>query len=160
MVASYRPAAKFIEAVRPDRPDMIFTNVSFVGSTALADELKLLGPKFMDNVIVTQTVPSITGYSTIAMEYKSELAKFSPGEAPDYVSFEAYVDGKLLLAALKNAGKDPTTESIVGSLEAMHDLELGLGTPLSFSPSEHQASHKICGTQLTNSGDYAALDLD
>lgn len=160
MVASYRPAAKFIEAVRPEHPDMIFTNVSFVGSTSLADELKLLGPKYMDNVIVTQTVPSITGYSTIAMDYKAELAKSFPGEAPDYVSFEAFVDGKVLLAALRNAGKDPTTESIVGSLENMHGLELGLGTPLSFSSSEHQASHKIWGTQLTHSGDYAALDLE
>ena len=160
MVASYRPAAKFIEAVRPDRPDILFTNVSFVGSTALADELKLLGPKFMDNIIVTQTVPSITGYSTIAMDYKSELAKFFPGEAPDYVSFEAFVDGKLLLAALRNAGKDPTTESIVASLENLHGLELGLGTPLTFSPSEHQASHKIWGTELTHSGDYSDLDLD
>ncbi len=160
MVASYRPAAKFIEAVRPDNPDMIFTNVSFVGSTALADELKLLGPKYMDNVIVTQTVPSITGYSTVALEYKSELAKFFPGEAPDYVSFEAYVDGKLLLAALQHTGKNPTTEGLVSTLENTHGLELGLGTPLSFSPSEHQASHKIWGTKLTRNGDYAAIDLD
>ena len=70
MIASYRPAAKFIEAVRPKHPDMLFTNVSFVGSSALADELKLLGPQYMNDVMVTQTVPSINGYSTVALDYK------------------------------------------------------------------------------------------
>src|SRR5262249_49619674 len=44
MVATYRAAAKFIEKTRDRYPDMIYTNVSFVGSTALAEELKLLGP--------------------------------------------------------------------------------------------------------------------
>ncbi len=41
MVASYRAAAKFIERTRDLYPSMIYTNVSFVGSTALADELML-----------------------------------------------------------------------------------------------------------------------
>ncbi len=43
MVATYRAAARFIEKTRDLYPSMIYSNVSFVGSTALADELKLLG---------------------------------------------------------------------------------------------------------------------
>jgi len=39
MVSTYRSAARLIQKVRDARPNMIFTNVSFVGSTALADEL-------------------------------------------------------------------------------------------------------------------------
>ena len=42
MVPAYRAAAKFIEKTRNLYPDMIYTSVSFVGSTALADELMLL----------------------------------------------------------------------------------------------------------------------
>src|SRR6516165_1289613 len=42
MVATYRAAARFIEKTRDLYPTMIYTNVSFVGSTALADELMLL----------------------------------------------------------------------------------------------------------------------
>src|SRR5215467_12446506 len=38
MVPAYRAAAKFIEKTRDFYPDMIYTSVSFVGSTALADE--------------------------------------------------------------------------------------------------------------------------
>ena len=42
MVPTYRAAAKFIERTRDRYPDMIYTSVSFVGSTALANELMLL----------------------------------------------------------------------------------------------------------------------
>ena len=59
MVASYRAAAKFIEKTRDLYPSLIYTNVSFVGSTALADELTLLGPRYAAGVIVTQVVPAI-----------------------------------------------------------------------------------------------------
>ena len=43
MVPAYRAAAKFIEKTRDLYPDMIYTSVLFVGSTALVDELMLLG---------------------------------------------------------------------------------------------------------------------
>src|SRR6516225_782032 len=52
MVPTYRAAAKFIEKTRNLYPDMIYTSVSFVGGTALADELMLLGPKYATGVIV------------------------------------------------------------------------------------------------------------
>src|SRR4029077_714423 len=54
MVPTYRAAAKFIEKTRDQYPDMIYTSVSFVGSTALANELTLLGRKYAPGVIVTQ----------------------------------------------------------------------------------------------------------
>src|SRR6516164_9093511 len=48
-----RAAAKFIEKTRDLYLDMIYTSVSFVGSTALADELTLLGKKYATGAIVT-----------------------------------------------------------------------------------------------------------
>src|SRR5262249_51688708 len=86
MVPTYRAAAKFIEKTRDLYPGMIYTNVSFVGSSALAEELKLLGPRYAEGVIVTQVVPAIEGYASFILEYKNALAKQFPGEAPDYVS--------------------------------------------------------------------------
>ena len=110
MVAAYRAAAKFIEKTRDLYPTMIYTNVSFVGSTALAGELMLLGPRFANGVIVTQVVPAVDGYSSAILKYRTALAKYFPGEAPDYVSLEGYVDGTLLLEGLKRAGPRPDTE--------------------------------------------------
>src|ERR1700737_2253009 len=76
MVSTYRAAAKFIEKTRDLYPGMIYTNVSFVGSTALAEELMLLGPRFAEGVIVTQVVPAVDSYSTAILEYKAALAKY------------------------------------------------------------------------------------
>jgi len=40
---------------------MIYTNMSVAGATALSEELMLLGPRFADNIIVTQAGPSRVG---------------------------------------------------------------------------------------------------
>jgi len=42
----------------------------------------------------------------------------------------------------------------------MNSIDLGLGTTLSFGRAEHQASHKIWGTALDETGTYQALDLE
>ena len=126
--------AKFIEKTREPIPGMIYTNVSFVGSTSLADELMLLGPRFANGVIVTQVVPAVGGYSSVVLEYKNALAKYFPGEAPDYVSLEGYVAANVLIQGLKRAGPQVDTERLIDNLEAMRNLDLGLGTSAQFRP--------------------------
>lgn len=160
MVATYRAAAKFIEKTHTSYPGLIYTNVSFVGSTALADELMLLGSRYATGVIVTQVVPAVSGYSSAILEYKAALAKYFPGEAPDYVSLEGYVAANLLIQALKRAGPQLDTEKLVDTLESMSGVDMGLGASLSFGRSEHQASHKIWGTALDETGKYQAIELD
>ena len=159
MVPTYRAAAKFIEKTRDLYPDMIYTSVSFVGSTALADELMLLGKKYATGVIVTQVVPAVDGHSSLVLDYKSALAKYFAGDAPDYVSLEGYVDATALIAALQRNGPELDTERLVGTLENLRDLDLGLGTPVTFSRSDHQGVHKVWGTQLDEAGHYQPIDL-
>ena len=160
MVATYRAAAKFIEKTRDAYPGMIYSNVSFVGSTALADELMLLGPRFASGVIVTQVVPAVGGYSSAVLEYKNALAKYFPGEAPDYVSLEGYIAANVLIQAINKVGPQIDTEKLIDTLEVMRNIDLGLGTQLNFGRAEHQASHKIWGTAIDDNGKYAPLELD
>jgi len=159
MVPAYRAAAKFIEKTRDLYPDMIYTSVSFVGSTALANELMLLGQKFAKGVIVTQVVPALDGHSSLVLDYKAALAKYFPGEAPDYVSLEGYVVGNVLIEALKRNGPQLDTERLVATLENLRDLDIGLGTSVNFGRSEHQGVHKVWGTQLDAAGHYQPIDL-
>ena len=159
MVPTYRAAAKFIEKTRNLYPDMIYTSVSFVGSTALADELMLLGKKYATGVIVTQVVPAVDGHSSLVLDYKSALAKYFPGQALDYVSLEGYVDANVLIAALQRGGPQLDTEKLVSTLENLRDLDIGLGTPVTFSRSDHQGVHKVWGTQLDETGHYQPIDL-
>jgi len=160
MVATYRAAAKFVEKTRDAYPSMIYTNVSFVGSTSLADELMLLGGKFAKGVIVTQVVPAVEGYSSLILDYKAALAKYFPGEAADYVSLEGFVAANVLIEALNRTPPPLDTEKLVDTLENLRAFDMGLGTLINFGKAEHQGSHKVWATELDNAGHYQPIDLD
>ena len=160
LVATFRAAAKFIEKTRDLYPDMIYATISGVGSTGLASELMVLGPHYADGVICTQVTPAVDGYATVTMKYKNALAKYFPGEPADYSSLEAYLTASILIEGLRRAGPALDTESLVNVLESMQNYELGLGPKVSFGPSDHQALHKVWGTQLDKSDQYHAIDLE
>jgi len=109
---------------------------------------------------VTQVVPAVGGYSSAVLEYKNALAKYFPGESPDYVSLEGYVAANVLIQALKRTGPQLDTEKLIDILENTRNLDLGLGAPLSFGRAEHQASHKIWGTAIDDSGKYQSFELE
>src|SRR5258705_1860364 len=159
MVATYRAAAKFVEKTH-DLPEMIYSNVSFVGSTALANELMLLGPRYASGVIVTQVVPAVSGYSRAGLEYKKGLAKYFPREAPGYASLYGYVAANVLIQGLRRTRPPIHTEKLIDVLENTRNFDLGLGANLGFGRAEHQASHKIWGTALDDNGKYQAIELE
>jgi hypothetical protein len=69
------------------------------------------------------------------------------------------VAANVLIAALKRNGADLDTEKLVATLENLHDFDIGLGTLITFGRSEHQAVHKVWGTQLDETGHYQPIDL-
>jgi branched-chain amino acid transport system substrate-binding protein len=76
------------------------------------------------------------------------------------VSLEGYVAASVLLEGLKCAGRYPDTEKLVEGLETLRDFDMGLGTLISFSPRDHQGSHKVWGTQLNDQDSYQPIDLE
>jgi ABC-type branched-subunit amino acid transport system substrate-binding protein len=120
----------------------------------------LLGPRYTDNVIVTQAVPAVSGYSSEVLDFKNALVKYAPGVTPDYLAFEGFIAANVLIDALKRCGPQVDTERLVDVLESTRNLDLGLGAPLNFSRSDHQASHKLWGTQLMKDGKYQAIELE
>jgi eukaryotic-like serine/threonine-protein kinase len=160
MVPTYRQAAAFIKRVMDGGMKPIFTSVSFVDSDALAEALKELGPSYADGVIVTQVVPFFGSGATGVLEYRDRLSRYFPAEQPGFVSLEGYIAARVLCAGLEKAGPDLTTEKLVDALESIQGLDFGIGTKLSFGPSEHQASHKIWAVTLDGRGRFRNLDLD
>ena len=65
----------------------------------------------------------------------------------------------VLITALQRNGPDLDTEKLVQTLEDLQDLDLGLGTPVTFGRSEHQGVHKVWATKLDENGSYQAIDL-
>lgn len=160
MVPTYRQAAAFIKRVTDSGLRPIFTSVSFVNSDALADALKELGPKYAQGVIVTQVVPFFGSGATGVREYRDRLARYFPAEQPGFVSLEGYIAARVLCAGLEKAGPELTTEKLVDALESIQGLDFGIGTKISFGPSEHQASHKVWAVTLESNGQFRSLDLD
>ncbi len=160
MVPTYKAAAKFIERVVNGGFKPIFTSVSFVGSTAFAEELSALGGKYSDGVIVTQTVPLPTSQATAIIRYRDLLKRYAPQEEPDFVSLEGYIAGTILVEGIRRTGKQLDTERLIDTLETIRGLDLGIGTLINFGPSEHQGSHKVWGTVLDAKATYKTLDLE
>jgi ABC-type branched-subunit amino acid transport system substrate-binding protein len=160
MVATTRPAAKFIEKTRDLFPNLIYSNVSAVGSSELAGELMLLGPKFATGVIVTQVTPSPEGFASVVLDYKAALAKYAPDASADSVSLESYLEANILIEALKRAGRQLDTERLVNALETMKNFDMGIGVFVSFTRNDHQAIHKVWGTELDGQGHYQPIDLE
>jgi serine/threonine protein kinase/ABC-type branched-subunit amino acid transport system substrate-binding protein len=162
MVATYRPAAKFIQKVREYQrmAETLFFNVSFVGSESLAEELKSLGASLCPNVFVTQVVPPFDSGSTGVLRYRDLLAKYQPQAQPGFVSLEGFIVGSLFVEALKRAGPALTTEKLVDALEQVQDYDAGFGTKIGYSLSEHQGSHKVWGTRLDKSCTLKVADLE
>jgi len=160
MVATYKAAAKFIEKVKAERPDIIFSNVSFVDSQALADELMTYGGRVAGGVMVTQVVPLPHSKATAVLRYQELLPKYSLGERPDFVSLEGYLAASLLIEGLKRAGRNFTTETLVDALEDLRAIDLGVGATMGFGMSEHQASHRVWGTVLDANGNFLTIDME
>jgi serine/threonine protein kinase/ABC-type branched-subunit amino acid transport system substrate-binding protein len=160
MVPTYKQAALFIKRVKDKRPDMIFSNVSFVGSDALAEELMLLGANYAEGVIVTQVVPHPDSTSSLVLQYRADLKKHRPNARPNFTSLEGYIDAMLLAEAVRRAGDNLNTDTLIDALEGIHNLDLGLGTLLTYGRSDHQASQKVWGTVLNKEGKYEVLDLE
>jgi ABC-type branched-subunit amino acid transport system substrate-binding protein len=160
MVGTYKACAKFIQKVREKKLDATFLNVSFVGSNALADEFKELGPSYGAGVIVTQVVPHFDSGATGIIRYRDALKKYHPDQAPDFVSLEGFIVGQLFAEGLRRTGRELDTEKLIDALERIQDFDPGTSGSLSFSMSQHQASHKVWGTMLDESGTFKSIDME
>ncbi|HET7505666.1 MAG TPA: ABC transporter substrate-binding protein, partial [Kofleriaceae bacterium] len=92
--------------------------------------------------------------------YREALKKYHPDQQPDFVSLEGYVVGQLFAEGLRRAGRDVDTEKLIDALEKISDYDPGTGGNLSFSMSQHQASHKVWGTMLDDQGVFRSIDME
>lgn len=144
MVGAYAPCARFIELARDVGLDALFLNVSFVGAAPLAAALGEKG----DGVVVTQVVPHFDADLPLVREYRKALASWKAQSVPTFGSLEGYVAARILILALRSMEGEITREAVVDALEGLGEFDIGLGTPLSLSPTEHQASHRVWPTVL------------
>jgi ABC-type branched-subunit amino acid transport system substrate-binding protein len=144
MIGAYKPCATFIKAAKAANMQTLFLNVSFVGSLPLARELDGEG----DGVIVTQVVPLPWDIATpLVAEYHQHLHQYMPGVEPGFGSLEGYLDAKIVVQAMHNAGPTLTRAALTQALDSMTQVDFG-GVTVSFSPTDHQGLDAVYLTIL------------
>ncbi len=146
MVGAYQPCATFIKLARQFELDALFLNVSFVGSTPLANALGVAG----DGVIVTQVVPHFEMDLPIAIEYREAMSANNQDAPFTFGALEGYIAGRILIAALERIDKTPTREAVVTALEDLGRFDIGIGHALEIRRDDHQASHKVWPSIIRN----------
>ena len=146
MIGTYDPCAQFIRVARARGFNPIFHCVSFVGGDELAKKLGRDG----EGVIITQVVPPPTETLLLdaAEEYTQLLAHYYPEDKPNYVGFEAYLNGRVMVEGLRRAGPALSRESFVDAIETIENYSLGIANPLSFNAQDHQGLEKVYFTQI------------
>lgn len=178
MVDTYGPGERFIRGVkdwlnadvnRAARLDVLFMNVSFVGSDSLAEALVANEPyvdvitnqprSYTDNVMVTQVVPDYESQAPCVVDYREDIRALDSG-SPTFTSLEGYVVTRLFTEALMLNGPRLNTDEFVGTLDTrVVNLDIGIGTVLNFSPTEHQASSTVWGTEIGSDGRFSVSFL-
>lgn len=144
LVASAIP---LIKALRHANISASIFSMSSVDAISLG---KALGPEAR-GVGITQIVPIPHGVgSPIVREYLAALKE--AGETnPHFYGLEAFIEAKVLVEALKRAGKNPTRESLVRALESLQDYDVG-GLSVTYDSQIHRGSQFVELTVMNASG--------
>ncbi|MBF0389442.1 MAG: ABC transporter substrate-binding protein [Desulfamplus sp.] len=154
MVGTSDPCANFIRKSLQNNFSPIFYMVSFVGAKELSRNLKdqFIQDNPFVNIIMSQVVPpprtSDGSIAPSAAEFAQLLEHYYPGEEPNFVGFEGYINAKVLVEGLNRAGKELTRQSFLQAIDSMNDFSLGPDVKLSFSPTDHQGMDTVYFTRL------------
>jgi len=149
MVSAYTACAEFIRQMKKSGSGATFYNVSFVGSKALADALGEEG----SGVAISQVVPFPWGTAVPVVKEYQGLAKKSGYVDYNFSAMEGFLTAKVMVEALRRAGKNPTREGLIDALEKMQDVDLG-GFYVSYSPKNHAGSRFVDLTIIGRNGKF------
>ena len=154
MVGPYKPCAEFIKLARKIGFKPAFVNISFVGAGALAKEL---GPDG-NGVIVSQVVPFPWDASlAVVADYQAAIKAVDAKAAPEFVSLEGYLVGRLAIAALDKAGKEPTREGLLKAIKDTGKFDIG-GLIMTFGPQDNEGLDKVFMTVIHGDGSFKAVE--
>jgi branched-chain amino acid transport system substrate-binding protein len=148
MIGTYSPCAKFIKEARARGYNPLFHNVSFVGADKLVQELGDAG----EGVLITQVVPPPTERVLLPAceQYSRLLAKYYPKDKANFVSFEGFINARVLIEVLRRAGRDITRENFIRAIESLEEHYVGIGAVINFGPRDHQGIDDVYLTEVRN----------
>lgn len=135
MVTLYKPTAAFVKAMKKAGQSPMFMTLSPVGTEQLVAEL---GPDAR-GIGISQVMPYPWSDVVPMVHDYQKLVGAKGGYS--YYGIEAYAMARVMVDALKRAGKDPSREKLLAALEGTN-TDLG-GFRVAFSPTNRQGSRFV-----------------
>ncbi len=154
IVGAYKPTAAFIKTADSIGFDAVFATLSFVGSRALAAELRPLNR----TVLVSQVVPLFHDQSSpLVARFREALSISAPEAETGFVALEGYITGRLIIDALARLGEDPTRQAFLELFRSPVEFDID-GLPLAFGLGDNQGSDAVFLTVIEPDGSFTAVD--
>jgi branched-chain amino acid transport system substrate-binding protein len=150
MVATGAAAAAFIEGYRAEGGKAQL----FAHSGADVEQMsKRLADEQLQGVAIAQVTPSPYKISSrITKEFLDVVGRDDKLEVPvSYAMMEGFIDGKVIVEAVRRQHGRPTREGTVAALDAMDNFNLG-GYVVGFRPGMHSGSHFVELSIISGSG--------
>ncbi len=145
MVGAYKPCAEFIKSAKKvGMGDVIFCNISFVGTEALRQEM---GPEG-DGCIISQVVTYPWDMNLpLVKEFTAAMQQYRPEGTIGFVSLEGYMVAKLFAMVAGKVAGQPTREGFLNAVSSTGVFDLG-GVRLEFGPNDHQGMNDVFMTVI------------
>jgi branched-chain amino acid transport system substrate-binding protein len=150
MVAITQATAAFVKGYNAAGGRAFLFNISTANLDGL---IKAIGnPALLNGVGISQVLPfPYSATLPVVNEYQALMAKYAKGKPYSYSSMEGFMNAKVLVAALKKAGNNPTRASVKQALENLGELNVG-GYPVTFSSARHVGSKFVDLTVVGRNG--------
>lgn len=145
LVGAYTACAEFIKLSKTKvSTDLVFGNISFVGTESLKQTLGSYG----ENVIVSQVVPDPQDESlSLVREYQDSMQRYQHDAPRSFTSLEGYIAGKLFAAIAQAVPGELTRDNFIATMQDVGTFDLG-GIVLQFGPDDHQGLDTINLTSI------------
>ncbi|CAG0965941.1 Aliphatic amidase expression-regulating protein [Burkholderiales bacterium] len=136
---SGRDAVAFVRGMAETSARPMYYARSLINTDVLYREL---GPLAV-GIAVTETAPNPYKHlGNAAREYRRLLNESNPKGKPQYIEFEGYLSAKVLVEALRRAGKTLTRAKFIAALESMSNWDAG-GYVVDYSAHKHHGSRFV-----------------
>lgn len=157
--ANYQPEAAFIRDSVDDKWNVayaVMTGESTLLRTLKQHEAKTNKSYTQSPTVAPIAVPDVddTTYPAV-IEYRALMDKRNP-KVPDEVrdanykltqyngrSLEGFIEAKILVEALRRAGRDLTRAKLRAAIESIRDWDVGLRAPVTYGPNDNQGLDRV-----------------
>jgi branched-chain amino acid transport system substrate-binding protein len=147
MVVAGPAVVAYVKANRALLGVPVYTFSLSVGSAIL----KALGDDARGLAVSRATPYPWRATTPLAREFNEVMER--AGKPVDYDHFAGYINGRVLVEGLRGAGRNPTPETLVQSMEKLAKLDLG-GYQLSYGPNNRHGSSFVEITVVGPNGNF------